>query len=34
MKFDFDEKKNAKLFRDRSVTFFNVIDAIENDEII
>ena len=34
MKFDFDEKKNAKLFRDRGVTFFNVIDAIENDGML
>ena len=34
MKFDFNQQKNAQLFKDRGVTFYNVIEAIENDGIL
>ncbi len=34
MKFDFNQQKNTQLFKDRGVTFYNVIDAIENDDIL
>lgn len=34
MKFDFNHKKNALLFEERGVTFFNVIESIAENEIL
>lgn len=34
MKFDFNQNKNAQLFQKRGVTFYNVIEAIEQNGIL
>ncbi len=34
MVFDFNQKKNAQLFKERGITFYNVIETIENDGIL
>ena len=34
MEFDFDKKKNNQLFLARGVTFYNVIDSIQEDGIL
>ena len=34
MKFDFNKNKNEKLFRERGVSFYNVIEAIAENGVI
>jgi len=34
MKFDFNQNKNAQLFKERGVSFYNVIEAIESNGIL
>ena len=34
MEFEFDEEKNNQLFRERGVTFYNVIDSISEKGIL
>ncbi len=34
MEFDFNQDKNAQLFQKRGVTFYNVIEAIEQNGIL
>ncbi len=34
MEFDFSEEKNSQLFRERGVTFYNVIDSINEKGIL
>ena len=34
MKFDFNKNKNEKLFRERGVTFYNVIEAIAENGVL
>ena len=34
MEFDFNQNKNAQLFQKRGVTFYNVIEAIEQNGIL
>lgn len=34
MKFDFNKNKNEKLFRERGVSFYNVIEAIAENGVL